>query len=129
VTLQFGADHASAELAEDDDLREVFLEEAHEVLANASAAHAELAQQADDLSLMTTLRRDFHTLKGSSRMVGLKDFGEAAWSCEQLYNTHLADQSAAAPRCSTSRCGAWATSAPGSMRSTPRPRSPTTPRP
>ena len=47
------------------------------------------------LGLLTTLRRAFHTLKGSSRMVGLKDFGDAAWACEQLYNTHLADQSAA----------------------------------
>ena len=25
-------------------------------------------------------------------MVGLKEFGEAAWACEQLYNTQLADQ-------------------------------------
>lgn len=41
---------------------------------------------------MTTLRRAFHTLKGSSRMVGLTEFGEAAWSMEQLLNTWLADQ-------------------------------------
>src|SRR5206468_161705 len=46
--------------------------------------------------LLTTLRRAFHTLKGSSRMVGLKEFGEAAWACEQLYNAHLADQREAA---------------------------------
>ena len=41
---------------------------------------------------MTTLRRAFHTLKGSSRMVGLNEFGEAAWSLEQVLNTWLADQ-------------------------------------
>src|SRR4249920_1156205 len=40
---------------------------------------------------MTSVRRAFHTLKGSSRMVGLKDFGEAAWGCEQLFNARLAD--------------------------------------
>ena len=38
------------------------------------------------------MRRAFHTLKGSSRMVGLKAFGEAAWACEQLYNARLAQQ-------------------------------------
>jgi hypothetical protein len=39
---------------------------------------------------LTTVRRAFHTLKGSSRMVGLRDYGEAAWACEQLYNARLA---------------------------------------
>ncbi|MCV5997869.1 Hpt domain-containing protein, partial [Enterococcus faecalis] len=46
----------------------------------------------DDLEQITVVRRSFHTLKGSSRMVGLHDFGEAAWACEQLYNMWLADQ-------------------------------------
>ena len=31
-----------------------------------------------------TLRRAFHTLKGSGRMVGLKNLGEAGWEMEQL---------------------------------------------
>ena len=30
-------------------------------------------------------------------MVGLKEFGDAAWACEQLYNTWLAGQTAATP--------------------------------
>ena len=96
LTLQLPADpNAVADLAEDDEMREIFLEEAREVLENAGAAHAELAHAPDDLAQATTLRRAFHTLKGSSRMVGLKEFGEAAWACEQLYNGHLADQGAA----------------------------------
>ncbi len=96
LTVQLPADpNAVADLAEDGEMREIFLEEAREVLHNASAAHAELAQAPDDLAQATTLRRAFHTLKGSSRMVGLKEFGEAAWACEQLYNGHLADQGAA----------------------------------
>ncbi|MBO9646811.1 MAG: Hpt domain-containing protein, partial [Pseudacidovorax sp.] len=41
---------------------------------------------------LTTLRRAFHTLKGSSRMVGLNEFGEGAWAMEQVLNTWLADQ-------------------------------------
>lgn len=91
-----GAVSAFAGLDEDDEMREIFLEEAREVIANAKTAHADLTGLPDDIGLLTTLRRAFHTLKGSSRMVGLKEFGEAAWACEQLYNSHLADQRAAA---------------------------------
>ena len=84
-----------ADLAEDDEMREIFLEEAREVLQTARAACDELANSSDDLEQLTTVRRAFHTLKGSSRMVGLKKFGDAAWACEQLYNARLADQHAA----------------------------------
>jgi chemosensory pili system protein ChpA (sensor histidine kinase/response regulator) len=91
-----GSVSAFAGLDEDDEMREIFLEEAREVIANAKTAHADLTGLPDDIGLLTTLRRAFHTLKGSSRMVGLKEFGEAAWACEQLYNSHLADQRAAA---------------------------------
>lgn len=100
ITLDFGnpATPAPADaLALDDEMREVFLEEAREVVDEATRVRAELADAPDDLGHLTTLRRAFHTLKGSSRMVGLKDFGEAAWACEQLYNTQLAEQGAAPP--------------------------------
>ena len=88
---------AVPELAEDDEMREVFLEEAREVLHDAGVAIGDLVHAPSDLSLLTTVRRAFHTLKGSSRMVGLKEFGEAAWACEQIYNTQLADHRAAEP--------------------------------
>ncbi len=77
---------------EEDDLRDIFLEEAREVVQNGLAAIAALAAHPGDVSELTTLRRAFHTLKGSSRMVGLTEFGEAAWSLEQVLNTWLADQ-------------------------------------
>ncbi len=82
---------------EGDELRQVFLEEAQEVLESADAARAALIGSPGDLSLLTTVRRAFHTLKGSSRMVGLKDFGEGAWTCERIYNTLLAGQVPADP--------------------------------
>jgi chemosensory pili system protein ChpA (sensor histidine kinase/response regulator) len=88
---------AEPELAEDDEMREVFLEEAREVLHDAGVAVGDLAHAPSDLGLLTTVRRAFHTLKGSSRMVGLKEFGEAAWACEQIYNTQLADHQPAEP--------------------------------
>jgi chemosensory pili system protein ChpA (sensor histidine kinase/response regulator) len=81
----------------DDEMREIFLEEAREVVTTGKAAAAELHDAPGDLNLLTTLRRAFHTLKGSSRMVGLNAFGEAAWAGEQLFNTQLAEQRAAEP--------------------------------
>jgi len=82
-------------LEEDAEMREIFLEEAREVIGNAGQALSVLMGASDDLGEMTTVRRAFHTLKGSSRMVGLTDFGEAGWACEQLYNARLADQQSA----------------------------------
>jgi chemosensory pili system protein ChpA (sensor histidine kinase/response regulator) len=82
---------------EEDDLRNIFLDEAREVLHNGKAAVAGLGRDASDMGEMTVLRRAFHTLKGSSRMVGLTDFGDAAWSFEQVLNTWLADQRPATP--------------------------------
>jgi chemosensory pili system protein ChpA (sensor histidine kinase/response regulator) len=78
-------------LEDDAEMRAVFLDEAREVIAGARQALAALAGAGDDLGELTTVRRAFHTLKGSSRMVGLGDFGEAAWACEQLYNARLAE--------------------------------------
>ncbi len=77
-------------LEEDDEMRDIFLEEAREVIDNMQQALAHLATQPDDVGSLTAVRRGFHTLKGSSRMVGLKEYGEAGWACEQLYNAWLA---------------------------------------
>ncbi|MEO8249705.1 MAG: Hpt domain-containing protein, partial [Burkholderiales bacterium] len=79
----------------DTELLEIFLEEAREVVASGLAAIEVLAKRPADSGEQTVLRRAFHTLKGSSRMVGLNGFGEAAWSMEQLHNAWLADQKSA----------------------------------
>ncbi len=77
---------------EEDDLLDIFLEEAREVAGNGQQALELLATDPGDIGQLTVLRRVFHTLKGSARMVGLNEFGEAAWSMEQLFNTWLAEQ-------------------------------------
>jgi chemosensory pili system protein ChpA (sensor histidine kinase/response regulator) len=79
-------------LEDDAEMRDIFLEEAREVIGNANSALGALADTPDDVAEMTTVRRAFHTLKGSARMVGLAEFGEAGWVCEQLYNARLAEQ-------------------------------------
>lgn len=82
----------------DPELLDIFLEEAVEVLANMATAADACEANADDRDNLTVVRRAFHTLKGSGRMVGLTDFGEAAWGMEQLMNGWLAaEKPATAP--------------------------------
>jgi chemosensory pili system protein ChpA (sensor histidine kinase/response regulator) len=76
---------------DDDDLLGIFLDEAREVVGTGQAALGALEHDPSDGEQLTTLRRAFHTLKGSSRMVGLGEFGAAAWSLEQLLNARLAE--------------------------------------
>ncbi|WP_293464831.1 Hpt domain-containing protein [Polaromonas sp.] len=77
---------------EEDDLRDIFLEEAREVVGTGQEALLALQSDPGDAGQLTVLRRAFHTLKGSARMVGLGEFGEAAWGLEQLLNAWLAEQ-------------------------------------
>jgi chemosensory pili system protein ChpA (sensor histidine kinase/response regulator) len=83
---------SESEEALDEEMLEIFMEEANEVVATARAALDLLAGSPADKGQLTTVRRAFHTLKGSGRMVGLNAFGEAAWACEQLYNARIADE-------------------------------------
>ncbi|HEY0845977.1 MAG TPA: Hpt domain-containing protein [Noviherbaspirillum sp.] len=75
----------------DAELLEIFLSEAEEVLAAVRQTLPESRSQPHNQEHLTTLRRSFHTLKGSSRMVGLVAFGEAAWSIEQVLNLRLSE--------------------------------------
>ncbi|MEO8410176.1 MAG: Hpt domain-containing protein, partial [Propionivibrio sp.] len=89
-----------AEAEVDAELLGIFLEEAHEVLATIAESLRQLREQPHDAASLTTVRRSFHTLKGSGRMVGLKDLGDAAWSLEQTLNLWLRQELAAAePLC------------------------------
>lgn len=76
----------------DTELMSIFLEEAGEVLAAIEANRSICERSPFDSEAMTTLRRGFHTLKGSSRMVGLDALGEAAWAIEQVLNDWLAGE-------------------------------------
>ena len=82
---------------EEEDLRDIFLEEAAEVIDKARTAINALEADRANTGPLTNLRRAFHTLKGSGRMVGLASFGEAAWEMERLLNGWLADGKPATP--------------------------------
>ncbi len=73
----------------DAELLGIFLEEANEVLATIEENARLLQGEKHNVEYLTTIRRSFHTLKGSGRMVGLKDVGEAAWAVEQTLNLWL----------------------------------------
>src|SRR6185436_7447939 len=68
------------------------LEEAGEVVATIDASLESSRNAPHDREALTTIRRGFHTLKGSGRMVGLMDLGEMAWQCEQVMNKWLKDE-------------------------------------
>lgn len=79
----------------DAELLEIFIAEAQEVLALVVETLPRAGDEPGNQELLTTLRRSFHTLKGSSRMVGLELFGATAASIERVMNVWLADGRAA----------------------------------
>lgn len=88
---------AVAQAADSQELLEIFLEEAREVLSNI-AAHLETSfLHGESREPLTVIRRGFHTLKGSGRMVGLKDIGEVAWAVERVMNKWLQEEKYATP--------------------------------
>jgi chemosensory pili system protein ChpA (sensor histidine kinase/response regulator) len=85
------------EAAAEDELLDIFLEEAREVLATLECRIPELRERPDDVDALTEVRRSIHTLKGSGRMVGLTELGECAWALEQTLNAWLQRQWPATP--------------------------------
>ena len=70
----------------DGEILEIFIEEAGEVLATLHEYFPKWQAQPQDEESLTIVRRAFHTLKGSGRMVRAEDLGELAWSVENMLN-------------------------------------------
>ena len=78
--------------SEDMELLSIFLEEANEVLG-IMRDNIEFSQMnLNNPEPLITIRRGFHTLKGSGRMVGLTDLGEVAWAAERAMNKWLEEK-------------------------------------
>ncbi|MBC3809517.1 Hpt domain-containing protein [Undibacterium seohonense] len=75
----------------DAELLEIFLTEADEVLGAVQENIPLSRHDASNQEYLIRLRRSFHTLKGSGRMVGLMVFGEGAWNIEQVMNQWLSE--------------------------------------
>ena len=70
----------------DDEIIEIFVEEAGEVLEALNEFFPRWVADKDDEEALIEFRRAFHTLKGSGRMVGASIIGELAWSVENMMN-------------------------------------------
>lgn len=73
----------------DEDIREIFIEEAGEVLEEMDSNLPVWQANPSDLKILKEVRRGFHTLKGSGRMVGAYQLGEMAWAVENMLNRVL----------------------------------------
>ncbi len=72
--------------ASDAEIVEIFVEEVSEILATIDTWSPQLCQDLQHVEALGKLRRAFHTLKGSGRIVGANVMGELAWSIENMLN-------------------------------------------
>ncbi|MGQ7959785.1 Hpt domain-containing protein [Pseudomonas sp. SP16.1] len=73
----------------DDELLEVFIEEVGEVLETIGEYLPQWQADTDNKDALIEVRRAFHTLKGSGRMVRALVIGELGWAIENLLNRVL----------------------------------------
>lgn len=75
----------------DQEMIEIFLIEARQMLDSLREDLPRLAGASADVELLASVRRCFHTFKGSGRMVGLVALSDAAHAVEILLNACLAE--------------------------------------
>ena len=70
----------------DQEIVDIFIEEVAEVLESIEVAYLQWVDSPSAQEPLADIRRGFHTLKGSSRMLGAETLGELAWAVENLLN-------------------------------------------
>ena len=70
----------------DPDILEIYLEEAEEEALNVDRLQQDWLLHSEDENAIKNIRRAFHTIKGSGRLVGALKIAEFAWDYEQLLN-------------------------------------------
>ncbi len=73
----------------DDEIREVFVEEVQEEIENMQRNLPLWKADVENLEALKPIRRSFHTLKGSGRLVGAMTLGEFSWKVENMLNRVL----------------------------------------
>ena len=73
----------------DEEIREVFLEEVQEEVENLNRCLPEWKNNTADFEKLKPVRRSFHTMKGSGRLVGAMALGEFSWKVENTLNRVL----------------------------------------
>ncbi len=82
--LSAGFDVTSDDI--DDEIREIFLEEFEEEIGNLAQLLPAWKAEPNNIERLQPVRRVFHTLKGSGRLVGAKTLGEFSWKIENMLN-------------------------------------------
>ncbi|HEY9034251.1 MAG TPA: Hpt domain-containing protein [Pseudomonadales bacterium] len=72
-----------------DEIVEIFVEEVGEVLEQIDRHYPVWYGDGRNVAALKEVRRAFHTLKGSGRMVQANEIGELAWAVENLLNRLL----------------------------------------
>jgi len=70
----------------DEEISEIFIEEMEEVLEEILSSYESWKNDQTETEALKTLRRNFHTLKGSGRLVGATVIGELGWRFENMLN-------------------------------------------
>ena len=70
----------------DDELMAIFGDEMQEVIETLDSMVPDWPEHSDDDERLREIRRCFHTLKGSGRVVGANQIGELAWCVERVLN-------------------------------------------
>ncbi len=73
----------------DEEIREVFVEEVQDEIDNLNRSLPTWKSDANDFEKLKPIRRSFHTLKGSGRLVGALALGEFSWKVENMLNRVL----------------------------------------
>ncbi|MDA8391127.1 MAG: Hpt domain-containing protein [Gammaproteobacteria bacterium] len=87
-----GSAASAARPSIDPEILPVFLEDAHEALRQLTENMPRWRERRDDEEAVTVVRRAFHTLKGSGRMVEAGEIAELAYDAETLMNRVRARQ-------------------------------------
>lgn len=90
-TITFDDNGVSRELTvikedADDEILEIFIEEAEEEVEKISRDLPIWCADESNEEVLVTVRRSFHTLKGSGRLIGAEIIGEFAWEYESILN-------------------------------------------
>ena len=81
----------------DEELRQVFLDEMDEEIANLRKHFPLWRAEPEETDNLKVVRRSFHTLKGSGRLVGALALGDFAWKVENMLNRVLDRSIGASP--------------------------------
>ncbi|WP_282271124.1 Hpt domain-containing protein [Stenotrophomonas sp. PS02298] len=81
----------------DQDIRDVFIEEFDEELENLGNLLPAWRAAPANMERLRPVRRVFHTLKGSGRLVGARTLGEFSWKIESMLNRVLDGSRPASP--------------------------------